>query len=188
MWPDRRLIDLFKIDVPIVQAPMAGVQDVDVMIGAAEGGALGSLPCAMISAEKAREQVQIFRQRVSAPLNMNFFCHTAVEADVDREEGWRRRLAPYFQELGLDPGMTVNAANRAPFDEQMCGLVEELKLEIVSFHFGLPEKTLLERVKAAGAIVVGCATIVKEAIWLEQHGADVIIAQGRRPAVTAACF
>lgn len=178
MWPDRRLIDLFKIDVPIVQAPMAGVQDVDVMIGAAEGGALGSLPCAMISAEKAREQVQIFRQRVSAPLNMNFFCHTAVEADADREEGWRRRLAPYFQELGLDPGMTVNAANRAPFDEQMCGLVEELKPEIVSFHFGLPEKTLLERVKAAGAIVVGCATIVKEAIWLEQHGADVIIAQG----------
>lgn len=178
MWPDRRLLDLFKVDVPIVQAPMAGVQDVDIMIGAAEGGALGSLPCAMISAEKAREQVQIFRQRVSAPLNMNFFCHTAVEADAAREAGWRKRLASYFQELGLDPGMSVNAANRAPFDAQMCELVEELKPEVVSFHFGLPDKALLTRVKAAGAIVIGAATIVREAVWLEQNGVDAIIAQG----------
>lgn len=178
MWPDRRLLDLFKIDVPIVQAPMAGVQDVDIMIGAAEGGALGSLPCAMISAEKAREQVQIFRQRVSAPLNMNFFCHTAVEADAGREAGWRKRLTSYFQELGLDPGMSVNAANRAPFDAQMCELVEELKPEVVSFHFGLPDKALLTRVKAAGAIVIGAATIVREAVWLEQNGVDAIIAQG----------
>ena len=157
---------------------MAGVQDVDIMIGAAEGGALGSLPCAMISAEKAREQVQIFRQRVSAPLNMNFFCHTAVEADAGREAGWRKRLASYFQELGLDPGMSVNAANRAPFDAQMCELVEELKPEVVSFHFGLPDKALLTRVKAAGAIVIGAATIVREAVWLEQNGVDAIIAQG----------
>lgn len=178
MWPDRRLLDLFKIDVPIVQAPMAGVQDVDIMIGAAEGGALGSLPCAMISAEKAREQVQIFRQRISAPLNMNFFCHTAVEADAGREAGWRKRLTSYFQELGLDPGMSVNAANRAPFDAQMCELVEELKPEVVSFHFGLPDKALLTRVKAAGAIVIGAATIVREAVWLEQNGVDAIIAQG----------
>ncbi len=178
MWPDRRLLDLFKIDVPIVQAPMAGVQDVDVMIGAAEGGALGSLPCAMISAEKAREQVHIFRQRVSAPLNMNFFCHTPVEPDAAREAGWRKRLTSYFQELGLDPNMSVNAANRAPFDVQMCELVEELKPEVVSFHFGLPDKALLKRVKAAGAAVLGSATIVKEAVWLEQNGADAIIAQG----------
>lgn len=178
MWPDRRVLDLFKIDVPIVQAPMAGVQDVDVMIGAAEGGALGSLPCAMISAEKAREQVQIFRQRVSAPLNMNFFCHTPVEADAAKEAGWRKRLTPYYQELGLDPGMSVNAANRAPFDAQMCELVEELKPEVVSFHFGLPDQALLKRVKATGAIVIGSATIVKEAVWLEQSGADAVIAQG----------
>ncbi len=80
MWPDRRLLDLFKIEVPIVQAPMAGAQDADIMIGAAQGGALASLPCAMITVEKAREQINIVRQRVSAPLNMNFFCHKAVEA------------------------------------------------------------------------------------------------------------
>ncbi|MEP6838991.1 MAG: nitronate monooxygenase family protein [Bradyrhizobium sp.] len=178
MWPDRRIIDLFKTEFPILLAPMAGVMDQDLAIAVAQGGALASLPCAMISAEKAREQVGILRQRVSAPVNLNFFCHTPVDADPAREAGWKRRLAPYYAELGLDPAAPVNAANRAPFDEAMCALVEELKPEVVSFHFGLPDQALLRRVKAAGAIVMASATIVREAIWLEQHGADVIIAQG----------
>jgi nitronate monooxygenase len=178
MWPDRRLIDLFKIEAPIVQAPMAGVQDADIMIGVAEGGGLASLPCAMISPEKAREQINIVRQRVSAPVNMNYFCHTAVDADPAREANWRKRLSSYFTELGLDPNADINAANRAPFDEAMCTLVEELKPEVVSFHFGLPDAALLKRVKAAGCLVIASATIVKEAVWLEERGVDAIIAQG----------
>ena len=84
MWPDRRILDLFKIEFPIVLAPMAGVMDADLVIAAAQGGALGSLPCAMLSVEKAREQVNIIRQRVSAPVNMNFFCHKPVDADPAR--------------------------------------------------------------------------------------------------------
>ncbi|HTB00943.1 MAG TPA: nitronate monooxygenase [Bradyrhizobium sp.] len=178
MWPDRRILDLFKIEFPIVQAPMAGVQDADLVMAAAQGGALGSLPCAMLSVEKAREQFNVIRQRVSGPLNMNFFCHQPVDADPGREAGWKRRLAPYYEELGLDPAAPVNAANRAPFGGAMCDLVEELKPEIVSFHFGLPEAALLKRVKATGCLVMSSATIVKEAIWLEQNGVDVIIAQG----------
>ena len=178
MWPDRRLIDLFKTEFPIVLAPMAGVMDADLVIAAAEGGALGSLPCAMLSAEKAREQVNIIRQRVAAPVNMNFFCHEVVAADPSQEAAWQERLASYYKELGLDPAAPVNAANRAPFDSAMCSVVEELKPEVVSFHFGLPEKGLLARVKAVGCKVVSSATTVKEAIWLEENGADAIIAQG----------
>ncbi len=178
MWPDRRIVDLFKTEFPIVLAPMAGVMDADLVIAAAQGGALGSLPCAMLTAEKAREQVNIIRQRVSAPINMNFFCHQPDDPDPQHEARWKARLAAYYKELGLDPAAPVNAANRAPFDDAMCEVVEELKLEVVSFHFGLPEERLLKRVKDAGAIVMASATIVKEAVWLEQHGADVIIAQG----------
>ncbi|HTF76824.1 MAG TPA: nitronate monooxygenase family protein [Bradyrhizobium sp.] len=178
MWPDRRLLDLFKTEFPIVLAPMAGIMDADLVIAAAQGGALGSLPCAMISVEKAREQINIIRQRVSAPVNMNFFCHKAVDADPAREAGWKKRLGPYYDELGLDPAMPIDAANRAPFDAAMCALVEELKPEVVSFHFGLPDPALLRRVKAAGCIVISSATIVREAIWLEENGADAIIAQG----------
>jgi nitronate monooxygenase len=178
MWPDRRLLDLFKTEFPIVLAPMAGIMDADLVIAAAQGGALGSLPCAMLSVEKAREQINIIRQRVSAPVNMNFFCHKVVDADAGREAGWRNRLAGYYKEFGLDPAAPVNAANRAPFDAAMCELVEELKPEVVSFHFGLPDQSLLKRVKAAGCVVISSATIVREAVWLEENGADAVIAQG----------
>ena len=178
MWPDRRLLDLFKTEFPIVLAPMAGIMDADLVIAAAQGGALGSLPCAMISVEKAREQINIIRQRVSAPVNMNFFCHKAVDADPAREAGWKQRLASYYREFGLDPAMPIDVANRAPFDAAMCALIEELKPEVVSFHFGLPDPALFRRVKAAGCIVISSATIVREAIWLEENGADAIIAQG----------
>ena len=178
MWPDHRLIDLFKTEFPIVLAPMAGVMDAELVIAAAQGGALGSLPCAMLSAEKAREQIQVIRQRVSAPVNMNFFCHTPVPADPSREAAWKEHLAPYYKEYGLDPAAPVTAANRAPFDAAMCEVVEELKPEIVSFHFGLPEKDLLMRVTNTGCKVISSATTVKEAIWLEENGVDAIIAQG----------
>jgi nitronate monooxygenase len=178
MWPDRRLLDLFKIDLPIVQAPMAAVQDADIMIGAAQGGALASLPCAMISPEKARAQVGIVRQAVSAPINLNFFCHHAVDADPQREAGWKQRLGGYYKEYDVDPDAPIQFANRAPFDEAMCELVEDLKPEVVSFHFGLPAPALLDRVKAAGCIVIASATIVREAIWLEERGVDAVIAQG----------
>jgi nitronate monooxygenase len=178
MWPDRRLLELLNTEFPIALAPMAGVMDAELAIAAAQGGALGSLPCAMLSVEKAREQVNIIRQRVSAPINMNFFCHTPVEADPLRQAKWEQRLALYYDELGIDPAAPINAANRAPFDAAMCELIEELKPEVVSFHFGLPDPALLKRIKAAGALIIASATIVREAVWLEQHGADVIIAQG----------
>jgi nitronate monooxygenase len=178
MWPDRRLLDLFKTEFPIVQAPMAGIMDADLAIAAAQAGALGSLPCAMISVEKAREQFHIMRQRVSAPVNMNFSCQKMVDADPARVAAWKQRLAPYYDELGLDFAAPVAATSRAPFDAAMCELVEELKPEVVSFHYGLPDQALLKRVKAAGCIVMSSATIVREAIWLEQHGVDAVIAQG----------
>src|SRR3954452_9552154 len=163
MWPDRRFLDIVKTECPIVQAPMAGVMDAELVIAAAEGGALGSLPSAMLSAEEAGEQGNIIPQRVSAPVNMNFFCHAAGPADSQAEARWKQRLASYYNELGVDPAAPNNAPNRAPFDAAMCEVVEELKPEVVSFHFGLPDPALLKRVKAAGCTVMGAATIVKEA-------------------------
>ena len=178
MWPDRRLIDLFKTEFPIVLAPMAGIMDAELVIAVAEGGGLGSLPSAMLSPEKAREQVNLIRQRVKAPVNMNFFCHKPVDLEAASEARWKTRLAGYYTEHGLDPAAPINAANRAPFDASFCEVVEELRPEVVSFHFGLPEQALLKRVKAAGCLVISSATTVKEAVWLEQHGVDAVIAQG----------
>jgi nitronate monooxygenase len=178
MWSNRRLIDLFKIEHPILLAPMAGAMDWELAAAVAEGGGLGSLPCAMLTPERLREQVGKFRARVSEPLNVNFFCHTTPVPNNAREHAWRERLAPYYRELGVDPAAPVPSSNRAPFDAAFCEVVEELKPEVVSFHFGLPEAALLKRVKKAGCRVISSATTAKEARWLEERGVDAVIAQG----------
>ncbi len=178
MWPDRRLLDLIGIELPIVQAPMAGATGSTMAIAASEAGGLGSLPCAMLDAAKARAEIGVIRQRTAKPLNVNFFCHTPPKPDPDRDAAWKERLAAYYTELGLDASASAPAVNRAPFDEAMCEIVEEHKPEVVSFHFGLPEQALLSRVKACGCLVLSSATTVEEARWLEDHGCDAIIAQG----------
>jgi nitronate monooxygenase len=178
MWPDRRLIELFKIEVPIVQAPMAGAMDWELVAAAAEAGALGSLPCAMLNAEQIREQMAKIRARTKKPINLGFFCHALPTLDNAREVRWRERLAPYYRELAIDPAAPVPSSNRTAFDSAMCDVVEETKPEVVSFHFGLPEPGLLRRLKAAGFLVMSSATTAAEARWLEARGVDAVIAQG----------
>ena len=150
MWPNRRLLDLVGIELPIIQAPMAGAGGSAMAIAASEAGGLGSLPCAMLEASEARAEIGSIRQRTSKPLNVNFFCHTRARRDPDRDAAWKERLAAYYTELGLDASVSAPAVSRTPFDEAMCEVVEEHKLEVVSFHFGLPEHSLLGRVKASG--------------------------------------
>jgi nitronate monooxygenase len=178
MWPDRRLIDLVKTDLPIVQAPMAGAMDAELVIAASQGGALGSLPCAALSVEKIREQVSTIGARAAGPINLNFFCHPALEDEPSRQAHWLERLSPYYASLGLDPRAATPAPGRTPFDAAMLDLVLELKPAVVSFHFGLPDAAMMGRLKAAGIVVMSSATTVAEAVWLERHGVDAVIAQG----------
>jgi len=178
MWRDRRILDLFGIELPIVQAPMAGANLSAMAIAVAEAGGLGSLPCATITPQQARQELTAIRRATSKPVNINFFCHTPPARDEGREQRWQAQLAAYYRELGLDPAAPAPASSRAPFDAALCELVEEMRPEVVSFHFGLPEKALLERVRATGAKIISSATTVQEARFLEDHGCDAIIAQG----------
>lgn len=180
MAPDRHLLELFKIERPIVLAPMAGAMDPALAIAVAQAGGLGSLPAALLNAEQLRAQVARFRAGAGAdrPINLNFFAHIPPTLNNAREHGWRERLRPYYVEYGIDPNAPLPASNRAPFDAAFCAVVEEVKPTVVSFHFGLPDPALVARVKAAGCVVMGSATTVKEARWLEAHGCDVVIAQG----------
>ncbi len=178
MTQSRSIEALLGIELPIVQAPMAGANGADMVVAVCEAGGLGSLPCAMLSPEQMRSQVGIIRQRTARPINMNFFCHRPPGSHPQREEAWKERLTPYYRELGIDPSSPNPAAIRVPFDENACEAVEELRPEVVSFHFGLPAKALLHRVKAVGAKVLSSATTVTEARWLEENGCDAIIAQG----------
>lgn len=178
MWPDRRLIDLLCIEHPLVLAPMAGLGTVELAASVCAGGGLGSLGCAGLQPETIMQAVEKLRAMTGKPINTNFFCHIAARADPVREANWRDRLAPYYNEFGLDPPLATGQSEVLPFDDARCTVVEQINPEIVSFHFGLPEPALLARVKAAGCRVMASATTVAEARWLEARGADVIIAQG----------
>ena len=177
-WPDRRILDLLDIELPIIQAPMATFGTPEMAIGAAQAGGLGSLACGSLNADQIRGAIAAIRKATSRPLNVNFFCHTPPPADAGREAAWRARLAPYYREMDLDPDASVPGAAWLPFDEAACALMEDLKPEVVSFHYGLPGETLLARVKATGAKVMSSATTVAEARWLEARGCDAVIAMG----------
>jgi len=175
---NKRLTDLLGIDLPVIQAPMAGAGGSAMAIATSEAGALGSLPCAMLDGDTIRAEVGIIRQRTGCPINLNFFCHQPQEPDPQVQADWKALLAPYYDEFGLDKNTTAPAALRLPFDAAMCDLVENLKPQVVSFHFGLPDPALVRRVKQAGCTVLSSATTVDEARWLEAAGCDAIIAQG----------
>lgn len=178
MWPDRRLIDLFKIEHPILLAPIAGAMDADLTIEVCEAGGLGSLPSAMIDAAQVRSEMAKIRANTRKPVNLNFFSHKQPSLNNAREARWRDRLDPYYRELNIDPAAPVPTTNRVPFDAVLCEIVEEFEPEVVSFHFGLPDADLLERVKATGCKLISSATTVEEARWLEARGVDAVIAQG----------
>jgi nitronate monooxygenase len=177
-WPDRRILDLFGIESPIILAPMAGPGTAALAIAVSEGGGLGSLPCAQLSGAEIRTALETIRGSTARPINVNFFSHTPAISEPERERAWRALLKPYYLELGLDPEAPLAPPSRKPFDSESCALVEELRPEVVSFHFGLPAQDLLDRVRATKARVIGSATTVREARWLESHGCDAVIAMG----------
>ncbi len=166
------------IELPIVQAPMAGVQGSALAIAVAEAGGLGSLPCAMLSADSMRAELATIAAATKKPINVNFFCHEQQERDADADRRYRGLLAPYYAEYGLDPDAPSTAPARVPFSAQAADVLAEFEPAIVSFHFGLPADDLLARVRSWGAKVLASATTVEEARWLAARGVDAIVAQG----------
>jgi nitronate monooxygenase len=165
--------------IPLIQAPMASAQGPELTIAVCRAGGLGSLPAAMLTPDRLREQIAAVRRETDAPLNVNFFCHAEPKPDPEIDARWRKRLAPYYAEAGIDPSAVPAGPVRAPFDAALCAVIEETRPAVVSFHFGVPPAGLLSRVKAVGAPILASATTVAEARWLEQHGVDAVIAQGR---------
>ena len=178
MWPNDRFIKLCGVELPIIQAPMAGAALSEMVVAVSQAGGLGSLACALLSVENARKELETIRRKTSRPINANFFCHQPPREDHAREINWRRCLDAYYIQLQVDSNTSIPSSARAPFDDKMCDLVEEFHPEVVSFHFGLPDKNLLLRIRKTGAKMLSSATSVNEARWLEDQGCDAIIAQG----------
>jgi nitronate monooxygenase len=172
------LQQLLGTELPIIQAPMAGVQGSALAVAVSKAGGLGSLPCAMLSLDAVRNELAAITSQTAKPFNLNFFCHAAPEPSVEREAMWRAALSPYYRAFGIELDTIPAGPGRAPFSAEAAEQLTEFKPAVVSFHFGLPSAQLLARVKTAGSKILSSATTVDEALWLEAHGADAIIAQG----------
>jgi len=172
------LQQLIGVELPIIQAPMAGVQVSALTIAVSSAGGLGSLPCAMLGPDAMRSELAAIKARCGDRYNVNFFCHVPPAVSASSEERWRTALAPYYDEFGIDATKIPVGQGRAPFTSETADLLGEFKPAVVSFHFGLPPPELVSRVKAWGARILSSATTVEEALWLEARGVDAIIAQG----------
>jgi nitronate monooxygenase len=172
------LAQTLGVELPVIQAPMAGVQGSALAIAVCQAGGLGSLPAAMLDGDGLRREIAAVRAATDRPFNVNFSCHRVVPPDPAREAAWRRTLAPYYREYGLDVDAIPSAPVRSPFDAAAAALVEETRPAVVSFHLGFPDEPLLARVRATGAKILASATTVAEAQWLEHHGVDAIVVQG----------
>ena len=173
-----QLLRLLGTALPIIQAPMAGVQGSAMVVAVSNAGGLGSLPCAMLSLDMLRTELAAITAHTSQPYNVNFFCHTPPAPNPAKEALWRAALAPYYAQHGIDASSVPAGTGRVPFSHEAADVLAAFRPPVVSFHFGLPAPDLLERVKGWGAVVLSSATTVAEARWLEAHGADAIIAQG----------
>lgn len=171
------LLSKLGVDLPLIQAPMAGVQDETLALAVSEAGGLGSVPCALLGPSQL--EATLDRLALSPrPINLNFFCHDMADCEPERERRWQEALAPYYREFGIEapePGM---GGVRRPIDAATVSLLERYRPRVLSFHFGLPASDLLARIKAWGATVLASATTLEEGRWLERRGVDAVIAQG----------
>jgi len=172
------LKSLLGMELPIIQAPMAGVQDSALSLAVSNVGGMGTLPCAMLDARQCEEQLKELSAGTDRPYGVNFFAHKASDPDSEQVRIWRDQFDAYYREFELEAPQLPVSASRKPFDAAMATLIEQFKPPVVSFHFGLPPVSLLDRVRKTGAKILSSATTLEEAIWLERQGVDGIIAQG----------
>jgi nitronate monooxygenase len=172
------LQELLGIEIPIIQAPMAGAQGSAMAIAVSNAGGLGSLPCAMLAPDAMRKELAAIRAATDKPYNVNFFCHTQPPPDPAAEAHWREVLTPYYREFGIDPATIPAGPGRLPFSSEAADILDEFQPAVVSFHFGLPGEALMQRVRRMGARILASATTLDEALWLRERGVDAIIAQG----------
>ncbi len=172
-----KLCTMLGIEIPIIQAPMAGVQNWQLAAAVSKAGGLGSIPCGMLSPEQVRTEIDHFIANCDRPYNLNFFCHSMPAVDEQALKNWQRELQHYYDSLAVSPPDKITGL-RLPFDNRVADILEAYKPPIISFHFGLPAPDLAARVKSWGSVILSSATTREEGIWLQDHGADIVIAQG----------
>src|SRR5579859_770585 len=175
----HKLLDTLGIDLPIIQAPMAGTSSPAMAAAVSNAGGLGSIGVGATNAAGMRKMVAEIRQRSNRPFNVNLFCHRPPEPDAARDAAWIETLRPQFAKFGAEPPKTLTEIYKGfvEDDEMLAALLEE-RPKVVSFHFGLPQPAKIKALRDAGIILLGSATNSAEAKSVQEAGIHAVVAQG----------
>jgi nitronate monooxygenase len=170
------LLERLGIELPLIQAPMAGSDTPELAAAVSNAGGLGSLGVAYQTPEQIRESIRQVRARTDRPFNINLFARdTGPDAKVDSAP-MLALLAEIHEKFGL-PAPVLPAVTADPFPDQLAAVIET-RPAVFSFTFGIPGREAMARLKAAGIVVLGTATTVAEARLLVESGVDAVVAQG----------
>jgi nitronate monooxygenase len=173
------LLATLGIDVPIVQAPMAGVSSPAMAAAVANAGALGSIGVGATNAEGARKMIVAVRGRSNRSLNVNVFCHRPARADAAVEAAWSEHLRPRFERFGAHPPAVLKEIYRSFLeDDEMLAMLLAEKPRVVSFHFGLPAAERIQALRERGIVLVASATTLAEGHLAAAAGVHAVVAQG----------
>jgi nitronate monooxygenase len=173
------LLEILGIDLPIIQAPMAGVSTSAMAAAVSNAGALGSIGVGATDAPGARNMMAAIRERSERPFNVNVFCHAPARADAGLEAEWLERLRPHFERFGARPPLRLREIYRSFVeDDAMLAALLADKPHVVSFHFGLPSAQRIQALRERGIILLACATNLTEGHACEQAGVHAVVAQG----------
>lgn len=173
------LLDRLGVEIPLIQAPMAGTSTPTMAASVTNAGGLGSIAVGAVDAAAAAMMLDDLKRLTDGPFNVNVFCHGPSAHDADRERTWLKALNPVFERYGAAPPAAIHEIYRSfREDDAMLQLLVEAKPAVVSFHFGLPSADAITRLKAEGILLFSSATSLDEAQAAAKAGVDAIVAQG----------
>jgi nitronate monooxygenase len=167
------------IELPIIQAPMAGVSTPEMAAVVSNAGGVGSIGVGSVDADATRQMIAAVRARTGRPFQVNVFCHKPAVADAAREASWLARLEPDFARYGAKPPARLTEIYQSFLtdDAKLAVLLAE-RPPIVSFHFGVPSRDRIEALRAAGIVLLATATNLEEGKVVAAAGIDAVVAQG----------
>lgn len=173
------LLRKLGIELPIIQAPMAGISTPKMAAIVSNSGGLGSIGVGSVDAATARKMIAAVRSKTDRPFNVNVFCHRPAVPNAAREGAWLARLGPEFARYGAKPPARLTEIYQTFLtDDAMLAALRTERPAVVSFHFGLPARERIEALRAAGIVLLATATSIDEGQAITQAGIDAVVAQG----------
>ena len=173
------LLELLGIDLPIIQAPMAGVSTPEMAAAISNAGALGSLGVGAAGADEAGKMIAGFRERSRRSLNVNVFCHEPARVNAPLENAWLEFLRPHFERYGAKPPRELKEIYTSFVkDDAMLEVLLAAKPRVVSFTFGLPSAERIKALREANIVLFASVTSLAEARAAQEAGVHAIVAQG----------